>query len=106
MQCEAVGQCRLAYLIKVVTCVFVLAADGGCGEVPRGARYLRQPWGGGAAGSVARQQRCPVGYLVSLWQQRRDYVAAGNGAQQQRRDDVAALHDQLKPTRGHTEMVR
>jgi hypothetical protein len=36
-----------------------------------------------------------AGYLLSPGQQLRDDVAAGNGAQQQRRDDAAVLHDQL-----------
>jgi hypothetical protein len=39
-------------------------------------------------------------YLLSLGQQRRDDVVAENGAQQQRRDIVAALHDQLKQLAG------
>ena len=46
-------------LIKVVTCVFVLAADGADGEVLRGASVLRQPGADGAAGSAARQRPCP-----------------------------------------------
>ena len=59
---DGLAQRRSAYLIKVVTRVFVLAADGvggDLGEVPLGARFLRQPWAGGAAGSVVQQQRCP-----------------------------------------------
>jgi hypothetical protein len=52
-------------LIKVVTCVFVLAADGAGGaggaggEILRGAPFLRQPGVGGVARSVIRQLRCP-----------------------------------------------
>ena len=43
-------------LIKVVTCVFVLAADGADGggaEVPRGAPFVRQP------GPAARREAGP-----------------------------------------------
>src|SRR5215472_3690268 len=35
--------------------------------------------------------------LLSPGQQLRDYVAVQNRAQQQRRDDVAAIDDQLRP---------
>jgi hypothetical protein len=37
--------------IKVVTCVFVLAADGVGGEALRGAPFSRQPGPGDAAGA-------------------------------------------------------
>jgi hypothetical protein len=56
-----VSWCKAAQLIliKVVTCVFVLAADGVDGEVRRGAPFLRQPGASSTAGSGVQRLRCP-----------------------------------------------